>query len=118
MTNNLVDMAILEEMRDTTDPDFALELIDTYIDDSAELIEAMRSALTAGDADAFRRAAHSLKSNSATVGAAELSSMAKDLERMGRDGELKDAQPTMEAAASMFEQVREALERAKHDLHA
>jgi len=118
MTDNLVDMATLKELRETTDADFALELIDTYLEDSAELIEAMRSALTAGDADAFRRAAHSLKSNSATVGAAELSSMAKDLERMGRDGELKDAPPTLDATLSMFEQVREALERAKHDLQA
>jgi HPt (histidine-containing phosphotransfer) domain-containing protein len=49
--------------------------------------------LQAGQADAFRRAAHSLKSNSHTFGALGLGTLARDLELqgIGADGASNDA---------------------------
>ena len=42
-----------------------------------------RRALEAGNAEQFRRAAHSLKSNANTFGAAPLATLARDLELGG-----------------------------------
>jgi HPt (histidine-containing phosphotransfer) domain-containing protein len=116
--NSVIDKEALSELQATTDAAFAVELIDTYLQDSSELIEAMRTALADSDSDQLRRAAHSLKSNSATVGAADLSSMAKELEMMGKEGELGGAEATLKQVEAMFERVRTALEQAKDDVQA
>jgi HPt (histidine-containing phosphotransfer) domain-containing protein len=70
------------------DSTFINELIDTYLADSPKLLEQMRSALAANDVDEFRRAAHSLKSNSANLGAITLMGLAKELEMIARAGAL------------------------------
>ena len=47
------------------------------------MLASLRSTLATRDADTFRRAAHSLKSNSHTFGAMALGAMARDLEMKG-----------------------------------
>ena len=47
------------------------------------MLKALREAIASENADAFRRAAHSLKSNSLTFGALTLGAMARDLELGG-----------------------------------
>ena len=49
------------------------------------MLAALEGALAARDADAFRRAAHSLKSNSYTFGAMNLGGWAKTLELGGME---------------------------------
>ena len=44
------------------------------------MLAELRAARAAADADRFRRAAHSLKSNSHTFGALGLGALARDLE--------------------------------------
>ena len=53
---------------------------------------AMRGALADANVEEFRRAAHSLKSNSANLGAMTLAALAKELEMMGKAG-IKGLQP-------------------------
>jgi HPt (histidine-containing phosphotransfer) domain-containing protein len=50
------------------------------------MMAELRSALDAQQADKFRRAAHSLKSNCNTFGATRLGTMARDLESGGMAG--------------------------------
>ena len=47
------------------------------------MLAELRSAQATGTADAFRRAAHSIKSNSHTFGATKLGDMARDIELGG-----------------------------------
>ena len=89
---------------------FIGELIDTYLTDAPALFAQMRSALAAADADTFRRAAHSLKSNSASLGALTLSALAKDLEMMGKAANLKGAAAKIAAADVEYVRVQAALE--------
>ena len=51
--------------------EFIGELIDTYCQETPQLIAALQQALAQGDAPAFQRAAHSIKSTSASLGAME-----------------------------------------------
>jgi len=67
------------------------ELLETYFDDSSRLLVAMQEALSTGNAEDLRRAAHSLKSSSASFGALRLSNKCKELEDMGRAGALEGA---------------------------
>ncbi len=87
-----IEMATFEELKQMSGADFINELIDTFLEDAPRQVKDMRAALKAGDAEAFRRAAHSLKSNSATFGAKRLSGLAKDLEMMGKENKLSGAE--------------------------
>ena len=51
------------------------------------MLAELRSARAAGDAERFRRAAHSLKSNSNTFGALALGALARELELNGLDAD-------------------------------
>jgi len=69
----------------------------------------LRQALAAGNAPNFQRAAHSLKSNSASVGALGLSAQAKELEMIGRSGQLTGAAEKLDALAASYAEVEAAL---------
>jgi hypothetical protein len=61
-------------------------IISLYLDSSAKLVAEARQAAKAGDAETLHRAAHTLKSSSATLGAMQLSKIARVLELQGQGG--------------------------------
>ena len=77
--------------------------------DKGRALGEMNRALNEGDAGAFRRAAHSLKSNGDSFGAVRLSSLARELETMGRDGRLDEAGPKLAQLEAAYEEAAEAL---------
>ncbi len=104
-----LDRSTFEELRQMSGADFIDELVDTYLEDAPKLVREMEAALKAKDAEAFRRAAHSLKSNSATFGAMRLSNLAKELEMLARENKL-------EAAAGLLPGVQSALDSVAEEL--
>ena len=78
-----IDAATFAELQATAGAEFVRELIDTLLEEAPAMLAALRGALVADNAEAFRRAAHSLKSNSHTFGARGLGSMARALELGG-----------------------------------
>ena len=80
MTGTPIDAAAFKHLQDTTDAEFAAELVDAFLADAPALLQVLRSAQVAGDAVAFRRAAHSLKSNGNSFGAFEFAAQARALE--------------------------------------
>jgi HPt (histidine-containing phosphotransfer) domain-containing protein len=108
----VIDSATFDELVASTGGDaaFIQELIDTYLSDAPQLFAEMRSSLDAKDAETFRRAAHSLKSNSASLGAMALSAQAKELEMMGKAANLEGAAAKVAAADVEYARVKVALE--------
>jgi HPt (histidine-containing phosphotransfer) domain-containing protein len=88
-----IDPGIFKALQDTAGADFVVELVDAFFEEAPAMLEAMRSALAGGDAEKFRRAAHSLKSNANTFGATGLAAIARDLELSGLAGVAERAQP-------------------------
>lgn len=76
----VIDPQVFAELQDNTGADFVIELVDTFLDEAPQLLVQMRQAHAAGDADGFRRAAHSLKSNGNTFGALAFAAQARRLE--------------------------------------
>jgi signal transduction histidine kinase/DNA-binding response OmpR family regulator len=91
-------------------------LIDKFYQDSERLLCQARQALAQGEADDLRRAAHSLKSTSATFGAMALSSVARNLEVAAREGRLEGAGDQIAQAETEFNRARTALEAMRHEL--
>jgi histidine phosphotransfer protein HptB len=108
-----IDMTTFEELKQTSGADFISELIDTFLDDGPKLIGQMKAALKAKDAESFRRAAHSLKSNSATFGASHLSALAKELETIGKENKLGDAGSRLTALEENYQSIAKELQSLK-----
>jgi HPt (histidine-containing phosphotransfer) domain-containing protein len=83
MTTGVIDPDVFEELREAAGADFVGELIDTFVEEAPGMFAALRAARATADADGFRRAAHSLKSNANTFGATGLGARARELELAG-----------------------------------
>jgi HPt (histidine-containing phosphotransfer) domain-containing protein len=110
--SNSIDRTVFDDLLDQVggDREFLAELLQTYFDDSPKLLEALHSALAAGNVEEFRRAAHSLKSSSANFGAVRLSRMCKELEDMGKVGNLDGAGEGIAHAEIEYGRVRATLQ--------
>jgi HPt (histidine-containing phosphotransfer) domain-containing protein len=78
-----IDRSVFTELQATAGADFVVELVDTFFEEAPRMIGELRAAQAAGAAEAFRRAAHSLKTNANTFGAAALGAKARELELGG-----------------------------------
>ena len=90
---------------------FLKEMINIYLEESPRLISEMKAALKENQVENFTRAAHTLKSSSANLGAMALSEMCKELEMMGKSGNMSRASEKAAIVAQEFEKVKKALER-------
>lgn len=87
---SVIDYEVLTELVAMlgNDMDFASGLIKDFLEDGAELMSSIRVAQEVGNAAELERAAHTLKSSSATFGAMTASDICKDIEERGHRGEL------------------------------
>lgn len=83
MTDQIIDPSVLADLSENTGEDFAKELVSTFLEEAPRMMSDMEDALAQGDTDAFRRAAHSLKSNAEVFGAGRLMRMAREMELGG-----------------------------------
>jgi two-component system, sensor histidine kinase and response regulator len=115
MTDILIDPETWEMMKSMTDPAFLVELIDTYISDTPNLIEQMQRGLATGDIELTRRAAHSLKSNSASFGANRLAESSRSLEMLAKGGTLDGAAPLLTAIEAEYSLLLPRLVELKNE---
>jgi PAS domain S-box-containing protein len=113
-----IDRAVFERLVATTGGPFVAELIDTFGEDARELLATLRRTLAATDRDAFRRAAHSLKSTAESLGATGLAALARELETAARAGSLDGAASRLDRLTEHYERAASALEDLRRDLTA
>jgi signal transduction histidine kinase/CheY-like chemotaxis protein len=86
-----LDNSALDAVRQL-DPDgsdrLLSRLIALYRDDSSQLLADIDNGLKAGDAEAVARAAHTLKSSSANLGATNVAAIARQIETSARGGDI------------------------------
>jgi len=113
MTQSTIDRATFDDLRQTAGADFVTELVDTFLVEAPRMLDELRGALAAKEADRFRRTAHSLKSNSNTFGALALGAMARELELSGMDP-AKANGAKLDALAAEYARVSAALTELKN----
>ncbi|UCH18348.1 MAG: Hpt domain-containing protein [Burkholderiales bacterium] len=105
-----IDHAVFTELQATAGSDFVVELVNTFFEEAPRMFGELRAAQAAGAAEPFRRAAHSLKTNANTFGAATLAARARELELGGLPADASgiDALQALydEAAAALKELCR------------
>jgi HPt (histidine-containing phosphotransfer) domain-containing protein len=83
MNDDPIDAATFADLQDSAGADFVADLVGTFFEEAPQMLAELRAARADGHAERFRRAAHSLKSNSLTFGALRLGEMARALELGG-----------------------------------
>ncbi|MGM0570151.1 Hpt domain-containing protein [Marinobacter sp.] len=106
-----LDEEALAELRDVMEDEFDI-LIQTYISDSRERIQALHQALSDNDPDAFAKTAHSFKGSSINIGASRLGDLCMQIEKAGREGDLDTARQSMVELEAEFATVRRLMEES------
>jgi HPt (histidine-containing phosphotransfer) domain-containing protein len=111
INQDVLDLSALDRLREMIGGDdaFLIELIHTFLEDAPNELARMRQALDSRDAALLRRAAHTLKSNSADFGATALRQMCKELEEMGKQGVFDGAPELILEIVAEYERVDQAL---------
>ncbi|MEZ5446745.1 MAG: response regulator [Gammaproteobacteria bacterium] len=104
-----LDITALESLRELMGDNLP-ELVRTFLADTAGLLAQIEAATLAADAAQLHRAAHTLKSTSASLGATVLCALAKDLDALAKAGRVPAGGERMQQLRAEFERVRQALD--------
>ncbi|HKC75731.1 MAG TPA: response regulator, partial [Chloroflexota bacterium] len=99
-------LAALRDLQGAGRPDILAEVIAVYLRDTPPRLAALHDAVARTDAEALRRAAHSLKGSSSHIGAVQMARLCTDLEDQARIADLTGAPETLRRLDEAFESVR------------
>jgi HPt (histidine-containing phosphotransfer) domain-containing protein len=114
MSAPTIDIATFKQLQDAAGADFVSELVDTFLEEAPSMLRELQDALAARDPEKFRRAAHSLKSNSNTFGAMGLGAMARALEVGGLEQVLQGGGDPLAPLLEEYRRVAAALGDLRH----
>jgi HPt (histidine-containing phosphotransfer) domain-containing protein len=86
-----LDASALDSLREIGGDEFLHDVLATFRSEAPHLLAALRRSLEAGDVDELRRAAHTLKSNGAALGAGAFATLCGELEEQVKRGRLDGA---------------------------
>jgi HPt (histidine-containing phosphotransfer) domain-containing protein len=93
--------------------DFMMQMIDIYLEDAPKRLLELREAYLSGNREIFTRAAHTLKSSSAYVGAKHFSKLAGAVEAASGQGALADLGDQVVRLEQAYLEVKAALEEVR-----
>ena len=103
---SVIDLPTFEALKESMGADYINELVQAYFEETPQLITKLQGALAKKDTEAFRQAAHSIKSTSNSFGALQLGALAKELEMMGRAHNLEGAAAKVEQLVQDYSSVQ------------
>jgi len=106
-----VDPSALAALRsiDSDGEQFLQKLIAMFLNDLTERVEAMKSAIDKGDADALGRFAHALRGSCGNFGANKLLALCKQMEQIAQAR-------TLATAAALYHELAQEASRVRHAL--
>ncbi len=104
-----LEAAALQNLRDIGGVDFLIEVVDVFLADAPALITSLRSSLERRDTEELRRAAHTLKSNGATLGAMVFADLCRTVEQHAKDGRLDGVSQLVDQIEQEYRTLEKAL---------
>jgi CheY-like chemotaxis protein/HPt (histidine-containing phosphotransfer) domain-containing protein len=108
----VIDQKALDNIRKLQKPgapNILDKIINLFFQDGVRQIVSMRDAVAAGDTNILKRAAHTLKSNSANLGALELAESCKEMEVQAGAAHLTNAEAVITRIELEYARVCDAL---------
>jgi HPt (histidine-containing phosphotransfer) domain-containing protein len=97
-------------------PSLVTDLIDLFLADAPQLLARLKAAVTGDSADLAYRAAHTLKSTSANLGARALVTHCEALEALARRGQLADGAERVRQIEVVYPEVARALQALRAEV--
>ncbi|HKA16424.1 MAG TPA: Hpt domain-containing protein [Myxococcota bacterium] len=107
-----VDAAVLRRLATAIGGEGAHEVIDAYLDDAPNRLADFRRGLEASDLELARRAAHTLKSTAASLGAKGFAELCDEAEAAARVGDAIGLRALLPQLDARLSRVLEELRRA------
>jgi PAS domain S-box-containing protein len=103
-------LAAIRALQRSGQPDPLERIVGLYLEGALTLKEQIQQALTDESAEDLRLAAHTLKSSSANLGGRRIAALCRELEELGRDGRLLEAEAKCAQVEREFADFVAALE--------
>ena len=103
-----VDIAALNELRQIMGDEFST-LIETFQNDSVIRIQTIEDAVSGGDPEQIRRAAHSFKGSASNMGAIQLADLCRRMEELGHSGTADGCDVLYKQILAEYDNVRVSL---------
>ncbi len=97
----------LKEFSDDDDGSFIVSLFETFIVNTEPRLERIRTAVENNDHETMAREAHGIKGSSSNLGADRVAMVSRELERLGKAGEMKGCNELLKRLEIEFRKVRE-----------
>jgi signal transduction histidine kinase/CheY-like chemotaxis protein len=108
----LLDRTVLAELHEVLGMEAATlieELITLFCESTPALLDELQQAVRRGDRETIVRVAHTLKANSASLGAMLLAAACKEAESLGQSGFLETAEMLLVRLRKEYDQAKAAL---------
>jgi len=90
-----IDLRALERLRTLGGGELLTNMVHLFISHAEPVLRDAEIALGRGDLEGVRRAAHSLKSSAANLGAYQVQNLAGTIEDLAEHGRIEEVQPLM-----------------------
>ncbi len=107
-----IDPSVIDSLRELggdDEPGLLVELIDIFLRDAPQRIGEIEAGLRNGDIELLERAAHTLKSSSANIGAPALSELCRRIELRARERSVRGLDELFEVSSELYGRVDLAL---------
>ena len=114
--DDVLDPAVVAELQALTlagDPELLQRLGASFARDATRRLDALRSAVAAGDSEAMAFAVHTLRGSAATLGATEVVAACRELEDISAPVGEQQIEPLLAALERSARRAQAALARAR-----
>lgn len=91
------------------DSELLVDLVDTLAESTPELMSDLQAGVAENNPDQIRNSAHALKSSNAQLGALNFAKLCQEMESIGKEGQLDDAEKILELIKDEYKRVEAAL---------
>ena len=105
---NPIDLDAFKAMVGEDALDMLPELMDIFFDETPEQIAKLRHAMTEGDSNTLANITHTLKGQSASIGAVTFSTRCAELMAMGRKGQLNGVKTKVAQIEAEYKRIEMA----------
>jgi CheY-like chemotaxis protein len=102
----LIDWTYIDSITDG-DEDFKAELLQTFFESTSKILKKLEQAIAEKNCSEISRIAHLIKGSSANLGITSIAAIANDLEQLGRNQKLDNAESLLKEMQDIFLQIQD-----------
>jgi HPt (histidine-containing phosphotransfer) domain-containing protein len=112
-----IERSMIDRLRRDLGDEIVVELLGDFFEAFPRRLSEMHRALVTGRPAELHRAAHTLRSNSASLGASKLVSLSRQVEELGKSGRLdEEVRALLDEIDKEYDAAKPALEAIRQEL--